>query len=182
MILRMMTVTCFAGLLLLGGCKSEPKSRAEEVETRKGDMGTGLSSADLTNATDMAVEKIASLPEIRQAGGRTVIVMDTVLNRTSDPSADFRIFLARIRAALNESGATENLVFVESRQTAEAIRAREGQGVATQRALPQYALHSTFYDMPRGRTNYYLLEFNLINLTNDLITPAGKYEVKISYR
>ncbi len=181
MMIRWMTVSMLAVLLLASGCRSEPRSRAEEVETRKGDRGTGLSSADLTHATDMAVEKIAALPEIRQTGGRTVIVMDTVLNRTSDPTADFRIFLARIRASLNQSGATENLVFVESRRTAESIRAREGQGVAANRALPQYALHATFYDMPRGRTNYHLLEFNLVNLANDLITPAGSYEVKISY-
>ena len=40
-----------------------------------------------------------------------------------DPSANFEIYLARIIALLNESGARHNLTFVTQRSRAEAIKA-----------------------------------------------------------
>jgi len=176
-----MNIACLGIAFALTACgpTNEGFEKQERIESRK-EAQPVLGSADLTTATDQAVASIANVAEIRAAEGRTVIVMDTVTNRTSDPSADFQIYLARMRALLNQSGQKRDLVFVETRHKAEQIKAREGfpEG-ATARTLPNYAMTATFYDMPRGKTNYYLLTFQLVDLTNDLITWEDSYEVKL---
>jgi len=175
----MMTIAVLTVGLSACGPTNEGFETEQRIESRK-DGGPVLGSADLQRATDMAIQSIANVPEIRGNDGRTVIVMDTVTNRTSDPSADFQIYLARIRAMLNQSGQKQDLVFVETRHKAEQIKAREGYPTdATVRTLPRYALTATFYDLPRGRTNYYLLTFQLVDLTNDIVTWEDSYEVKL---
>lgn len=163
---------------MMGCAHDEGVAKSYRIESRVPGEGNQLGSADLSVATDKAVAQIAAVPDIRQAGGRTVIVMDRVENQTSDPSANFQIYLARIRALLNQSGARQNLVFIENRQKAEAIADREGY-TQTARAKPRYALTGTFYDMPRGKTNYHLLTFQLMDLTNQQIVWEGSYEVKL---
>lgn len=174
-------ITLSLAALLLVGCapKNQGTEHGMRVERRAGDSG-GLGSADLTVATEQAVEGIANIPAIRSRDGLTVIVMDTVENRTSNRAEDFQIFLARIRALLNQSGAAKSLAFVETRHKSEQIKAREGYPAeATARTLPSHALTASFYDLPRGATNYYLLTFQLVDLSNDLIVWEGSYEVKM---
>jgi hypothetical protein len=171
-------------LFTLSACDATPKNEGEarsyRLETRDAGAGPYLGSADLVVASEQAVTGIADVPEIKQAGGRTVIVMDRVENQTSDPSANFQVYLARIRATLNNSGAKKDLIFVETRSKAESIKQREGIPVeSSARTRPQYALTGTFYDMPRARSNYYLLTFQLVDLTNDIVTWEGSYEVKL---
>ena len=165
------------------GCDITPKNegvpKSERIESRGHDEGAELGSADLLVASDEATAGIAAVPEIgKGAQGRTVIVMDRVDNKTSDPSANFQIYLARIRATLNQSGAKRNLVFVENRAKTEGIKDREGI-TESARTKPRFALTGTFYDMPRARTNYHLLTFELVDLTNDQVVWEGKYEVKL---
>ena len=168
-------------LFVLAGCADKNKgySHGQRLERRDGDAPT-LGSADLVAASDAVATKIANRADIRSLDHRTVIVMDTVTNRTSDPSADFQIYLARIRALLNESSASNVVVFVESRAKAEQIKAREGYPAdASRRTLPQYALTATFYDLPQKSGKYYLLTFQLVDLGNDLVQWEGSYEVKL---
>ncbi len=176
---RLMTLALIALFAVACGPDNKGIEHGKRIERRAGDSG-GLGSADLATASEQAVEGIANVPAIRTAEGRTVIVMDQVENRTSDPSADFQIFLARIRALLNQSGASKALVFVETRAKAEQIKAREGfPQEATARTLPTYGLTATFYDLPRGANNYHLLTFQLVDLRNDLIAWEDSYEVKL---
>lgn len=175
------TIGLLTAALTLTACgpSNEGFETQERIESRK-EVGPNLGSADLQAASDKAVASIARVPGIRTEGEKTVIVMDTVTNRTSDPSADFQIYLARIRASLNQSGQRQDLVFVETRHKAVQIKEREGYPTeATARTLPRYALTATFYDLPRGRTNYYLLTFQLVDLTNDIIAWEDSYEVKL---
>jgi hypothetical protein len=178
----MMTLagSCVAGL---SACAAHNEGRAKSyrIESRTPHEAPALGSADLVVATDRVTGEIANLPDIRAtAPNRTIIVMDRVDNRTSDPSANFQIYLARIRAMLNESGATRNLAFVETRARAEDIKRTEGISPAeSARTRPRYALSGAFYDMPRGGTNYYLLTFQLVDLTNDIIALERSYEVKL---
>ncbi|MBI1369585.1 MAG: hypothetical protein GC162_13135 [Planctomycetes bacterium] len=180
---RLLIVSCLA--LPLVGCDTTPKnegtSRSYRIETRDVGAGPNLGSADLVSASEKAVVGIAGVPEIQKAGDvKTIIVMDRVENKTSDPSANFQIYLARIRAALNQSGATRNLAFVETRAKAEGIKQREGiPADQSGRTRPNYALTGTFYDLPRGVSNYYLLTFQLVDLTNDIIVWEDSYEVKL---
>lgn len=182
------TLALAVAAMLLGGltaCDTTPKNEGHpkdfRVESRLPSEGSSLGSGNLINATDAAVAGIANVPEIKQAGVRTVIVMDRVdTSKMSDPSANYDIFLARIRASLNQSGAAQDIVFVETRDKAEAIKLREGiPKDQSGRTRPRYALTGTFYDLPRGKTNYYFLSFVLMDLTNDVIAWEGSYEVKL---
>lgn len=182
---RLALLTLTAGLLGLGmtAC-SAPQNRGAaksyRIESRMPDEGGRPGSADLVVATEEAVEGIASVESIRKNEGKTVVVLDRVENRTSDPSARFQIYLARIRALLNQSGAKQDISFVETRNKAEEIKAREGvASERTGRLAPKYALSGTFYDLPRGGTNFYLLTFQLVDLRNDVIEWEGSYEVKL---
>lgn len=182
--IRTTALTLVLTAATLVGCDTTPRNEgrndSSRIDSRKPSEGTQLGSQDLTTASELAVTGIANLPAIKSAEGRTVIVMDRVANRTSDPSENFQIYLARIRAHLNQSGAKHDLVFVETRTVAEDIKAREGIAAGPQnRTPPRYALAGTFYDMPRGRTNYYLLTFQLVDLRSDELTWEDSYEVKL---
>ena len=174
-----------AASLMLAGCgatgpRNQGQPKSHRIESRLPGEGPYLGSADLVVATEQAVAGVASLPALRVAAGKTVIVMDRVETRTADPSANFQVYLARIRALLNQSGTRHNLAFVETRTKAEGIKEREG--IPTQlskRTRPRYALSGTFYDIPRRSTNYYLLTLQLVDLTDDVIAWEGSYEVKL---
>jgi hypothetical protein len=179
-----MAVAAAAGLAAVSGCETAPKNegraKSYRIESRLPDEAPELGSADLVVASDRAVEQIARTIGPRPSGEPTIIVMDRVENSTSDPTANFQIYLARIRANLNQSGARRNLAFVETRQKADAIKEREGvDPVEHARTRPQFALTGTFYDLPRGGTNYYLLTFQMMDLGNDLVVWEGTYEVKL---
>ncbi len=174
-------VLCLSGLIAAGCARNQGAAKSRRIETRAGEDSWRLGSDNLVEASDAAVQRIAALPDLKRGpDGRTVVVLDRVENKTSDQSTDFQIFLARIRALLNESGARERLVFVETRHKAERIRQREGiADSATDRLRPQYALTATFNDLARKTGSYYLLTFQMVDLANDLIAWEGSYEVKL---
>ena len=177
------TALCVLALIVITGCQTQNQgaAKSQRIETRAGDKSWQLGSDNLVEATDAAVAGIAAAPDLaRDADGRTIIVLDRVENNMSDQSIDQQIYLARIRALLNESGAKAHLAFVETRYKAQAIRQREGiPDSATSRTRPRYALSATFSDLPRKSSVYYLLTFQLVDLTNDLIAWEGSYEVKL---
>ncbi len=172
--------------ITLIGCESAPRNqgaaKSYRLESRLPGDGPNLGSADLVNASDKMTTVIANrLAELKQLqANKIVIVMDQVENKTSDPSARLDIFLARIRVQLNKSGARKNMIFVETRRQAEAVKQREGIPPAdSKRTRPEYALKAIFYDLPRGRTNYHLLTFQLMDLRDDTLVVEDQYEVKL---
>ena len=178
------TLVLLVVALILAACDTTPRNRgvpkSYRLESRLPSEGPRLGSANLTVATEQMVSSIANVPQVEANQGRTVIVLDRIANRTSDPTAQFQIYLARIRALLNQSGAQRDLVFVADRGRAAEIKSREGIPPGdTSRTRPEYALTGTFYDMPRGLTNYHLLTFQLIDLGNDRIIWEDSYEVKL---
>ena len=50
---------------------------------------------------------------------------------------------------------------------------------ADTRKRPRYALTGTFYDMPRGTTNFYLLTFQLVDIASGELIWEKPYEVKL---
>ena len=132
------------------------------------------------------VAEIASLSEIRKSEDRTLVVMGRVSNKTSNPNRDFSIYLARIRANLNRSGAKRNIGFVESRSDMIAEREREfgtperspGAPAPEFRSKANYVLKGVFYDSKMGRGTTYLMTFQLTSLHSGDIVWEGSYEVK----
>ncbi len=150
------------------------KRRSNEVD---------LASKDLVSSTDDIVQQIAAKPEFQGQPYRIQIVMDRIANKTSLPSRNFDIYLARIRTKLNESGARYNLGFVERRATVEAIRQSEGLepppgSAGGYKSKAAFALRGDFYDMPNVGSNYFLLTFQIVDLHDGEIVYEGSYEAK----
>lgn len=180
-VIRLGVVFGLIGGVLLGCApKNEGVKREERIERRVGE-GAQLGSADLAAATDKMIASIARVPEIRDRENKTVIVLDRVENRTSMPAEQYQIFLARLRAMMNQSGLRQDIVFIENRDKAERIkRAEDYPTDESARTMPSHAISATFYDMPRGPSNYYLLTFQLFDLSNDQIVWEDSYEVKLT--
>lgn len=174
------------------GCQSDPPRVENRGATTTAPLDKrlpqerGLGSKDLVTATDEMVESIANHPEFINAPYRIQIVMDQVVNRTTMPARDFDIYLARIRANLNESGARYNLGFVLPKAEIEHLRRKEGLdpvGSSDFASKADYVLRGVFYDAPTvgaGRTNTYLLTFQIVDLHDAQITWEGSYEVKFA--
>ena len=83
---------------------------------------------------------------------------------------NYQVFLARLRSELNASGARHGLEFVRERQYIEQQRDREYGGkepdstAAAYKSRADYVLTCEIYDLPSGGTNYYLLDYQLVQL------------------
>ena len=150
-------------------------------------------SADLINATDQMARDIARRLDITDRTSPPRIFVGEIENRTSAPNADYQVFLARLRSQLNSSGAREGLEFVRERGYIEQQRTREYGGkdpsssAMAYESRADYVLTCEVYDLPRGGTNYYLLNYQLVQLRDAVTGPdvgAGaivwenSYEVK----
>ena len=170
--------------LALGACETTSPPDYGRTTTRPVDQRVsseqGLASKDLVAATDNMTQSIASMPEFRDAPYRVQIVMDRVQNRTTMPARDFDVYLARIRANLNQSGTRYNIGFIENRSNLEAVRAREGVPQVDYQTKANYTLKGVFYDMPNRGSNYYLLTFQIVDLNDGQIVWEGSYEVKFA--
>ncbi len=182
-------LAAMVSLAALSGCQSEPPRVPNQGATTTAPLDKrlpserGLASRDLVTATDEMVESIANHPEFINAPYRVQIVMDRVVNRTTMPARDFDIYLARIRAHLNESGARYNLGFVLPKAEIEDLRRKEGLdpvGSSDFASKADYVLRGVFYDAPSGGTNTYLLTFQVVDLHDAQITWEGSYEVKFA--
>lgn len=179
------------------GCQNQPVPNQGRTTTadpaKRVSYERELASKDLVTATDAMVQSIASRPEFREAPYRITIVMDDVVNNTSMPGRDFEIYLARIRAHLNESGARYNLAFVLEKAKMEQIRRKEGlepppagsagadgRDADRFKSKADYVLRGEFYDMPNAGTNFYLLTFQIVDLHDGEIVWEGSYEVKFN--
>ncbi|MEZ6212502.1 MAG: hypothetical protein R3B46_14880 [Phycisphaerales bacterium] len=176
-------------LAFLSACRSNPPRVENRGATTTAPLDKrlpserGLASKDLVTATDEMIESIANHPEFINAPYRLQIVMDQVVNRTTMPARDFDIYLARIRARLNESGARYNLGFVLPKADIEHLRRKEGldpAGSSDFASKADYVLRGVFYDAPSGGTNTYLLTFQIVDLHDAQITWEGSYEVKFA--
>jgi PBP1b-binding outer membrane lipoprotein LpoB len=115
-ILRPAAVLLGLSSLLLAACQTYPPQDIGRTTTvpvdQRQSYERGLASKDLTAATDDMVRSIAAKPEIRDSPYRVQIVMADVVNRTSMPARNYDIYLARIRALLNQTDSRYNIGFV----------------------------------------------------------------------
>lgn len=171
--------------LLLAGCQNSPpedygRTTTVPVDQRQS-YERGLASKDLTAATDDMVRSIAAKPEIRDSPYRVQIVMADVVNSTSMPARNYDIYLARIRALLNQTDSRYNLGFVTEKARVEQLRRGEGldpAGGSSYASKADYALQGEFYDLPNQGSNYYLLTFQIVDLSDGEIYWENSYEVK----
>ena len=173
---------------VLAGCDKKPEEmRGNISDLTPGD--TGLASKDLVQMTDQMAPDLLKIPDIAASPTRTVIVVTGIANRTSEPTRDLTIYVARLRSLLNQH-ARDRLAFVENRRTTENLQATEGGGgdafeegsragaPAAGRLVPQYALKGEFYSLDKQNSHYFLCTFQLTNIRTGDQVWEGRYEVK----
>jgi hypothetical protein len=179
---------------LVAGCSSDrPNSYGgdrppvDSLDSRD----SGLQSKDVVSASDTLARDLCALREMRQSPTQWTIVVDRVEDRTLDRqfNTNYDIFLERLRSNLSEQ-AQGQIRLIENKARFEQIRGREldnpdkfqqGAGqVAAGAVQPNYALYGKAYDMPNRGTNYYYLQFDLVNLKTREQVWSRKYEVKVA--
>ena len=182
--LPFLLAACFIAV----GCQTSPppnqgRTKAKPVDQRLVEE-YGLASKDLVTATDDMVIQIANDNRIQAAPYPVDIVMDRVVNATaSQPNRNFDIYLARIRARLAQAE-VDNIRFHFSKTDVVHLRRKEGLEPPAESLDPgfastvDYALTATFYDHASGRTDMYLLTFQIVDIHSAEIVWEGMYEVK----
>jgi len=190
----------FACLLTLSACNTPPRNqgtsgtRMDPTSDSRSELGgTTLRSPDLVAATDKMAQDIAQRLDITNRQSPPKIFVGKIENKTGGRNLNYQAFLVRLRAQLNSSGAKNGLEFIREREFIETQRDREYGGkdpAATATAYQSradYVLTCEIYDLPSGGTNYYLLDYQLVQLRDASSGPdvgAGaivwenSYEVK----
>jgi hypothetical protein len=174
--------------------QGESGFRLDPTHDAPSELGTRtLRSADLVAATDKMAGDLASRLDIVDRRSPPRIFVGLIENRTSMPHQNFQIFLSRLRAQLNASGARHGLEFIAERARVEWARAREygekdpKSTAAAYESRADYMLTCEVFDLSSGGTTYYLLDYQLVQLRDASSGPdvgAGAivwenaYEVK----
>ncbi len=164
-------------LAILHGCAGSPR-----VDN------TRLGSDDLIAMTNAMVTSLLKDDDLQNRTPKStpwVISMDRVINKTNhvQPARENWAFMARLRAQLSQSPALKqrNLTFVLPVTQSRKFRLRGGESHGV-RSLPTHGLAATFHSITNqtrsARSDGYLCEFQLRNLSNDQVIWIDKYEVK----
>ena len=190
------------GLVMLGlfvgaaGCQSdkpESYSRERPPVDSLDNRDSGLQSKDVIGASETLSRDLLALRELRQSPEMWTMVVDRIQDRTIDRSFryNYDIFIERMRSILSEHGPNQ-IRLIDNKRTFDDIRSREldgerdtfqqgGRGGSSPNAIqPQYALYGKAFDMPNRGTNYYMIQFDVVNLDTREQVWSRKYEVKVA--
>ena len=188
-----------AGLAGLAGCATDrPHDYGQQrpdiydLDSRDG----GLQSRDVNIAADQMAAELLGDPELNRAREQWTLVVDRMDDKTVDRRArtDFDIFLQALRARLAKAG-RGRVQLITNRDKFYDIRGREleegggggdrfgqtdgGGPRAAEAVSPDFALTGVARDMPRRGTNYYQIDFTIVNLRNRTEAWTGMYPVKV---
>lgn len=197
--IRILLITALAAVSLTA-CSTAPENsgrsgrRTDPSSDSGAELGSQtLRSKDLIAATDEMAMDIASRLDVTNASSPPKIFVGLIENKTQSPAMNWQVFLTRLRAQLNSSGARHGLEFIRERAFVESQRDREYGGkdpdstATAYESRADYVLTCEVLDLPSGDTNYYLLDYQLVQLRNSTSGPnvgAGAivwekaYEVK----
>jgi hypothetical protein len=152
-----------------------------------------LRSEDLVTATNRMAQDIAQRLDVNNRHSPPIIFVGEIENKTSARHENLQVFLARLRTELNTLGTRNGLQFVRERRYIETQRQREfgekdaESSAGAYKSAADYVLTCEVYDLPSGGTNYYLLDYQLVQLRDAKSGPdigpgaivwENKYEVK----
>lgn len=186
---------------LIGCASQSPPNRGstggrmDPSRDASSEMGSlELRSRELVAATDKMAMQIAQRPDIANANNPPIFFIGPVINETSRPHQNFQIFANRLRAVLLSSGQRNKLDIRQDRQFMERMRGLEygttrdpdsGERYASEN---DYVLICIVQDLALRGTNYYMLEYQMVQLKNfaksgpnvgpAAIVWSGFYEVK----
>jgi hypothetical protein len=186
--------------MTLTACQTPPQNkgttggRMDPTHDSQSELGTrGLTSADLVTATDNMARDIAQRLDVANAQSPPKIFVSEIENKTTNRNFNYQVFLARLRSQLNSSGTRYGMEFIRERDFVETQRDREygnkqvESSAMAYQSRADYVLTCEIYDLPSGGTNYYLLDYQLVQLRNATSGPnvgsgaivwENSYEVK----
>src|SRR5882672_10158858 len=184
------------GLLsfLVGGCSrdipNEYGNQRPPVDTID-ERDRGLQSKDVVSASDLMARDLLADEGLRRANAQWVMVVDRFEDHTLDRhfNVNYDIFIERLRTNIGQFG-KGSVTLVENKVKLNQLRNKEldssrgdefGQGSGgggPGRLQPDFTLYGKAFDLPNRGTNYYLLEFTVVNLRTGTQVWTNKYEVK----
>lgn len=187
--------------LFLTACQSNPPQnqgqsgyRVDPSRDAASEYGsTSPRSQDLVTATNQMAQDIASRLDITNRDSPPRIFVGKIENKTSMRAQNYQVFLVRLRSQLQTSGAQKGLEFIRERDYIEEQRQREYGNkdpqwtAAAYESRADYVLTCEVYDLPSGGTNYFLFDYQLVQLRDAVTGPdqgpgaivwEGSYEVK----
>ena len=179
---------------LVGGCTrdipNEYGGQRPPVDTID-ERDRGLQSKDVVSASDLMARDLLADDGLRRSHAQWVMVVDKFEDHTLDRafSVNYDIFIERLRTNLGQFG-KGSVTLVENKAKLNQLRNKEldaprgdefGQGSGgggLGRIQPDFALYGKAFDLPNRGTNYYLLEFTVVDLKTGTQVWTNKYEVK----
>jgi len=151
----------------------------------------GLQSKDVVSASDLMARDLLADEGLRRSHAQWVMVVDRFEDHTLDRAfhVNYDIFIERLRTNLGQYG-KGSVTLVENKARLNQLRSKEldstrgdelGQGSGgggLGRLQPDYSLYGKAFDLPNRGTNYYLLEFTVVDLKSGTQVWTNKYEVK----
>jgi len=194
-------ILAIAGLALLTACQSNPPRnqgqsgyRMDPTHDSPSELGSQAPrSHDIVSATDKMAQDIATRLDVVNRESKPRIFVGQIENNSVMRAQNYQVFLVRLRAQLQSSGARHGLEFIRERDFVEGQRDREygGKDLASTstayKSRADYVLTCEIYDLPSGGTNYFLFDYQLVQLRDAATGPnvgAGAivwenaYEVK----
>jgi hypothetical protein len=192
---RALTTFALISLLtaLAGGCSSYSDQRPDPSQLSSGDAG--LQSKDVVECSNQLVTDLLASPKLNSSPTQWTLVVEDVQDQTIDHmfSTNYNIFIESMRSAISEKG-QGRIQLIENKATFNNIRGNELEGsnndpyqqggnpgqAAPGAINPDYALYGKAIDMPNRSTNFYLLQFNIVNLHTRTQDWSRTYTVKVA--
>jgi len=189
---KRVTAMGLLGLCAAVGCGHEQPQR-QPVDSLNPD-DSGLQSKDVQDAADKMCRDLLSDPNLNASHNAWTIVVDEMQNKTTDPNnqVNFNIFLQLLKGNLAQKS-NGRVQLIENKAEFYNLRNKEletgatgdqfGQGGSksgSQAVSPDYSLTGTAMDLPNRSTNYYQIEFKLVNLHNRTLAFDRIYQVKVA--
>jgi hypothetical protein len=183
------TILVSASILLaaVSGCSAPEQARQPVDELNPND--SGLQSKDVVGAADKMSRDLLADPALNASGTAWTLVVSNMEDKTTDQVAriNFDIFLQALKGDLAQKS-TGRIQLIENKQQFHELRNKELEGNAAdatgqggpQAINPDYALYGTAMDLPNRATNFYQIEFKVINLHNRTIAFDRLYQVKVA--
>jgi len=181
----------------LAGCSHEPQGPQRPSVDTLDPYDRGLQSLDINQAADQMAASLLSSRRLMESRTRWTMVVGSMEDHTTDRSAitDFDLFLQALRARIAQQGEGRvELIVNRDKFYRERSREREdvggpdqfgqtgrtGPGPAPEAINPDFELTGVARDLPRRRTNYYQLQFDVIDLRTRGTPWTGLYTVKVA--
>jgi hypothetical protein len=159
------------------------------------DNDSGLQSKDVVACTNQLVMDLLANPQLNASQTQWTLAVTGVQDMTIDKmfATNYDIFTESLRSAISEK-AQGRIALIENKATFNNLRDSEIEGAnpdpyqqggnpgtaAPGAYNPDYILYGKAIDMPNRSTNFYLLQFNIVNTHTRVQVWSRTYQVKVS--